>query len=114
MPFRNLPSHSKYKKTLHIFLLILLCACPGCNWQNPSQQVLSTANSFNPSSGAIDLNSASREELMTIPGIGEKLADRIVQHRERHGPFRKPEHLILVEGFGEKRFTKIRHHVVAK
>ncbi len=48
----------------------------------------------------LDLNRAGVEELMTLPGIGPVLAERIVAHREAHGPFEAPECLLDVEGIG--------------
>lgn len=59
-------------------------------------------------SGAININSASADELETLPNIGETLAQRIVEFRAKHGRFRKPEHLMLVPGISEKRFREIR------
>lgn len=48
--------------------------------------------------GPLDLNRATAQELTTLPGIGEVLAQRIVDYREAHGPFRSVEELIAVEG----------------
>jgi competence protein ComEA len=59
----------------------------------------------------INLNTASREELKRLPGIGEGLAARIVEHRERHGAFRRVEHLIIVRGISERRFAELRAFV---
>ena len=56
----------------------------------------------------IPINRASREELERLPGIGPALAARIVAHRERHGPFRRPEHLLLVRGLNERRLRELR------
>ncbi len=56
----------------------------------------------------ININSASAEELEKLPGIGKALAARIVEHREKYGPFRKPEHLIIVRGISEKRFRELK------
>jgi competence ComEA-like helix-hairpin-helix protein len=56
----------------------------------------------------ININTASREELERLPGIGEGLAARIVEHRERHGAFRRVEHLIIVRGISERRFAALR------
>ena len=52
-------------------------------------------------SGKINLNTATMEELMTLPGIGEKRAAAIVADREANGPFRVPEDLTRVDGIGE-------------
>lgn len=57
----------------------------------------------------IDINTATEHELETLPGIGPALAARIVEHRRRYGPFRRPEELIIVRGISERRFRQIRH-----
>ncbi len=49
----------------------------------------------------VDLNTATAEELMTLPGIGEKRAADIIAYREANGPFRIPEDLTRVSGIGE-------------
>jgi len=49
----------------------------------------------------LDLNTATAEELLALPGIGEKRAADIVAWREAHGPFRYVEDLIQVPGIGE-------------
>ena len=56
----------------------------------------------------VSINRASREELQKLPGIGPALAARIVEHRERYGPFRRAEHLIMVRGISERRFRQMR------
>jgi competence ComEA-like helix-hairpin-helix protein len=56
----------------------------------------------------ININTASAEELEKLPGIGRGYAQRIVEHRERYGPFRRPEHLIMVRGLSDKRFRALR------
>ena len=59
----------------------------------------------------VSLNRASREELEKLPGIGPALAARIVEHRERYGHFRRPEHLMLVRGISERLFRQLRPRV---
>jgi competence ComEA-like helix-hairpin-helix protein len=64
-----------------------------------------------PAETLINLNTASRAELERLPGIGAGLAARIVEHRERHGAFRRVEHLIIVRGISERRFAALRAFV---
>ncbi|HXI23028.1 MAG TPA: helix-hairpin-helix domain-containing protein [Pyrinomonadaceae bacterium] len=56
----------------------------------------------------ININTASAHELETLPGIGKTLAERIIEHRNKYGPFRKPEHLIIMRGISDKRFQNLR------
>ena len=56
----------------------------------------------------VNINSATPEELERLPGIGPALAARIVEHRERYGPFRRAEHLLVVRGVSESRFKELR------
>lgn len=55
----------------------------------------------------ININTATVEEFMALPGIGDVLARRIFAYRETHGSFASPEELMLVEDIGEKRLEDI-------
>ncbi len=57
----------------------------------------------------VDLNSASSEELQTLPGIGPVTAEAIIDHREAHGLFTRIEDILEVSGIGEKTFESIQH-----
>ncbi len=56
----------------------------------------------------VDLNRADARELATLPGIGPKLARRILAHRRRQGPFRRPEDLLGVRGIGHRLLARLR------
>ena len=62
----------------------------------------------------LDLNAARLEDLMQLPGIGEKLAQRLVDYRKRHGAFRSVEELRKVQGIGAKRMERLRPLVMAR
>ena len=56
----------------------------------------------------VNINTASAAELDTLPGIGAKTAARIVEYRQKNGPFKKVEELMNVRGVGEKNFLKLK------
>ena len=56
----------------------------------------------------INLNTATAAQIATLPGIGPKTADLVVQYRTKNGPFKKIEELMNVRGIGEKSFLKIK------
>jgi len=56
----------------------------------------------------VNLNTATATDLQELPGIGAKVAARIVEYRQKNGPFKKVEELMNVQGVGEKSFLKLR------
>jgi competence protein ComEA len=56
----------------------------------------------------VNLNSATANELDALPGIGASTAARIIEYRQKNGPFKKVEELMNVQGIGEKSFLKLR------
>ena len=56
----------------------------------------------------INLNTATVKELETLPGVGTRTAERIVEYRTKKGPFKKIEELMNVQGIGEKSFLKLK------
>ncbi|EFC90112.1 competence protein ComEA helix-hairpin-helix repeat protein [Dethiosulfovibrio peptidovorans DSM 11002] len=65
-------------------------------------------------SGAVNLNSASSEELETLPGIGPKTAAAILSYREKIGPFRSVDELTKVKGIGPKKLETVRTLVTVR
>jgi competence protein ComEA len=59
-------------------------------------------------SGLVNVNTATAEELETLPGIGEVLAATIIQYREEHGPFTSVDQLVDVSGIGEVTLEELR------
>jgi len=59
----------------------------------------------------VNLNTATLDQLETLPGIGPALGQRIIDYREQHGPFRSIEDLLNVSGLGEKRLEDLRSKV---
>jgi len=102
---------------LSLTLIFLAAACvkrtrsehfPALRNDQQSNFVQTTAATNQQTSPRININTASVKELEELPGIGKGLAQRIVEHREKYGPFRRPEHLIMVRGISDKRFGALR------
>jgi competence protein ComEA len=59
----------------------------------------------------VNINAATADQLTALPGIGPSYAQRIVEYREKNGPFKKVEDLLNVTGIGEKTFEKIKDRI---
>ena len=66
------------------------------------------AASVEKAAPVINLNTASAADLENLPGVGAKMAERIVEYRQKNGPFKKIEDLMNVKGIGEKNFLKLK------
>ena len=95
---------------------IALCCALSCVKLPRRAQSLGTENTPRAEAAAarVNINRATRDEVEGLPGIGPGLAGRIIEHRERHGAFRRVEHLIMVRGISEARFEQLRAHVTAE
>ena len=62
----------------------------------------------------VNINTADVKELMTLNGVGHKVAERIVAYREAHGPFKKAEEVRKVEGIGQGLWERNRARIVIK
>lgn len=70
-------------------------------------------NKSNIVGGKINLNTATREEIIEfLPGVGEKMANRIISYRETQGGFKNIEELMGIKGIGQKFFDKIKDFVI--
>ncbi len=61
--------------------------------------------------GTVNINTATKEELMSLSGIGESKAEAILQYRESSGPFQNPSDIMNVKGIGEGMYQKIKDRI---
>src|SRR5262249_23019123 len=87
--------------------LIVLHLAGSLRWNTrPTEQTSDRRTSYR-----LDLNRATRAELMQLPGVGKGFAERIENYRQEHGSFRSVEDLRKVPGIGPKRWERLRDWV---
>jgi competence protein ComEA len=91
------------RKSLHIVLttFIVLTIAAGSFAAETSTAAPASA------SGVVNINTADAAQLAYLPRVGVKAAQRIIDYRKEHGPFRKTTDLMQVKGFGEKTLTRL-------
>ena len=62
----------------------------------------------------ININTATAEELKQLNGVGSKYAVRIIDYREKYGPFKTPEDIMHVSGIGPKTFEKNQEIIIVE
>jgi competence ComEA-like helix-hairpin-helix protein len=99
-----------------LIVLALAMIVAGCIKRHFPQSHLLSSNSSSAQQTnlRININTASAKELEQLPGIGPGLAARIVEHREKYGPFRRAEHLLIVRGISDKRFRALQELITAE
>jgi comEA protein len=91
---------------LAIIILVFVCAASLSFAQGVSKA--DAGKAIAQVASKININKATVEQLMEIKGIGESYAKRIVEYRDKNGPFKKIEDITQVQGIGEKTFEKIK------
>ena len=88
-------------------LMVLALAVPAAQAQEKAEKA-EKAKPAASASSPVNLNTATVAQLETLPGIGSRTAQLIVEHRQKNGGFKKIEELMNIKGIGEKSFLKIK------
>lgn len=90
-------------------VVCILALCIGMVLSSVSIMAQKSASApASASTEKINLNSATVEQLQSLPGIGPATAKNIVEHRTKAGKFNRIEEIIKVKGIGEKKFQRIK------
>jgi len=93
-------------------LTALNLAAPVSDGQQLVVPAQGSGQATDPVEGRVPINTADATALETLPGVGPVLAQRIVEHRSRHGPFVEVEDLLDVPGIGEAKLAALREMVL--
>lgn len=113
----KLNSKLTYIICLIVFSIVLTCALLinhfGCHtiYLNDSDQLIADKIENPIISGKININSASIDELTMLPGIGDTLAQRIIDYRNIHGAFHRKEDLLNIKGIGNTKLDSISNYI---
>jgi len=97
-----------------LFLAFVFLLGLGVNFSSKRFMPKKTPASFNENLGRVNLNTAEQKLLMSIPGIGEKLSQRIIDLRESIGGFGNVEEIKKIKGVTEAKFDKIKDYLFAQ
>ncbi len=87
---------------------------PGIGTLDRNANAENTSGNSTSPDGLVDINSASKETLMTLPGIGESKADKIIAYRQANGGFSSIEDIMLVGGIKEGLFNKVKDRICVR
>jgi competence protein ComEA len=89
--------------------VVLTSAAPSVAGQTAKAADATHAATAKPAATTVvNINTATAADFEALPGIGTKTAARIVEYRQKNGPFKKIEELMNVRGLGEKNFLKLK------
>ena len=102
---------NRVRPTIVVLLLALAWLAPWPAVAAPPSRG-GDAHASAPGGGSVNINTADVKELMKLEGVGRRVAEKIVEYRDTHGPFKKPEELRKVEGIGSGLWERNRSRIV--
>ena len=105
---------TREERQVILFLISIALVGIGANFLLKKYAPHKTLAGFTQDIGKIDLNGADKDLLLSIPGIGEKLAQRIIEYREKQTGFSSVEELKNIKGITDYRYQKLKDYLMLK
>jgi competence ComEA-like helix-hairpin-helix protein len=99
---------TKQERRVVLFIMVVFLAGTAINYLGKQSVRIRAVFRFDPSYGKIDINCADKEMLKDIPGIGDTLAQRIIDFRAENGRYTQIEELRKVKGLNGSRYDRIK------
>jgi competence ComEA-like helix-hairpin-helix protein len=105
---------TKQERRVILFLMVVVLSGTGINYVRKQSVFLRTIFCINASCGKVNINTADKEMLKEIPGIGDTLAQRIIDFRAENGRFEGIDGLRKVKGLNGARYDRIKEAITAE
>ena len=102
----------KLTKLLTVLVTLLLCSTVCVVLSPRAKKTLGATRKKPVTSGKININTATVDQLELLPGIGTKTAQAIIEYRKQQGLFKTVSDLTKVRGIGEKTLEVLRKHIL--
>ncbi|HWP99037.1 MAG TPA: helix-hairpin-helix domain-containing protein [Vicinamibacterales bacterium] len=98
-------------RRLGFSVAVLLLAAVAAAAQSGQSRPAAQESSGGRGAALVNLNTATSAELQSLPGIGPRTAERIIEYRQKNGGFKKIEELMNIRGVGEKTFLRLKDRI---
>ncbi|MBU1998062.1 MAG: helix-hairpin-helix domain-containing protein [Candidatus Omnitrophota bacterium] len=105
---------TEQEKRAVIFLIIICLLSIGVDLFRKINLLPQRIEMFTKNIGKFNLNQAGKDELCEVPGIGEKLAERIISYRRENGSFKDIEQLMNIKGITRFRFDRLKDSLIIR
>jgi competence ComEA-like helix-hairpin-helix protein len=99
---------TQQERQVILFLTTVALVGMGINFLAKRYTPVKTLICFEQNMGKIDLNKANKENLVNLSGIGEKLAERIIEYRKERGDFKDTEELKNIKGISDSKYERLK------
>jgi competence protein ComEA len=105
-----MPNLTRQERWVILFLIVVALIGLGINFLTKRYSRIRIIGYVSQDIGKIDLNQADKGMLIDVPGIGEKLAQRIIDYRQQYGKFRNIIELNNIKGIARSKYEAIKHY----